>query len=177
MLSKKLESAMNEQLNYELFSAYIYQAMSADFKSKGYNGCASWMQVQAQEEIVHAMGFHNYIISRGGKVKLMKVEAPPESWETPLLAFKHALEHEESVTARINKLAKIAKEEDDFAASNFLQWYVNEQVEEEENTNEIVNQLKMVGDSTQGIFMIDNTLATRTFTMPNIPGGGMGAAN
>ena len=177
MLSKKLEAAMNEQLNYELFSAYIYQAMSADFKAKGFNGFAKWMQVQAQEELVHAMGFHNYIISRGGKVKLMKVEAPPETWESHLNAFQHALEHEQSVTARINKLAKIAKEEDDFASSNFLQWYINEQVEEEENTNEIVNQLKMIGESKQAIFMIDNTLGARTFTMPVIPGGGMGTTN
>jgi len=171
MIPKKLEEAMNEQLNYELFSAYIYQAMTADFKAKGLNGFANWMQVQVQEELLHAMGFHNYILSRGGKVKLMKIEAPPETWKTPLEAFEHALHHEESVTMRINKLAKIAKDEDDFASANFLQWYINEQVEEEENANEIVNQLKMVDDSKEAIFMIDKELATRTFVAPTIPGG------
>ncbi len=176
MICKRLEEQMNGQLNYELYSAYIYQAMSADFKAKGFNGFANWMQVQAQEELAHAMGFHNYILSRGGKVKLMKIDAPPTTWKSALDAFSHALEHEEGVTARINKLAKIARDEEDFAASNFMQWYVNEQVEEEENANEIVNQLRMVEGSKQGLFMIDKNLAARIFAMPNIPGGIGGAA-
>ncbi len=171
MISKKMESQMNDQLNYELYSSYIYLSMSADFKAKGFNGFANWMHVQAQEELVHAMGFHNYILSRGGRVSLMKIEAPQKEWKSALDAFNVAFKHEQSVTARINSIAKIARDEDDFASSNFMQWYVNEQVEEEENAQEIINQLEMVGDSKQGLFMLDKNLSARVFNMPAIPGG------
>jgi ferritin len=171
MLNTKMEAQLNDQLNFELYSSYLYLSMSADFKTKAFNGFGNWMQVQAQEELVHVMGFHYYILSRGGKPVMKKIDAPGTSWDSPLSAFSETLKHEMIVTSRINALAKLAVEESDFASSNFLQWYVSEQVEEEANASEIVNQLKMAGDSKQGVFMLDRELSARTFSMSLIPGG------
>ncbi len=176
MLIKKMEGQLNDQINYELFSSYLYLAMSADFKAKGFNGFAKWMQIQAQEELAHAMGFYNYVLSRGGHLNLIAIKAPRGQWNSALDAFSDTLKHEQSVTTRINEIAKIARDGDDFASANFIQWYVNEQVEEEANAQEIVNQLQMIDDSQQGLFMLDRNLATRIFNMPIIPGGGLTVA-
>lgn len=174
MMSKKLEAILNDQVNYEYYSSYLYLSMAAYFKSSNLNGMANWMTVQTQEEIVHGAGLYNYIIQRGGKVVLEAIAKPQTSWKSPLDAFKTALEHEQSVTARINNIAAAASKENDFALLNFIQWYVGEQVEEEGNVTQIISELEMVGDGKGGLFMIDKDLSTRVFNLPVIPGAGIG---
>ncbi|MBD3228382.1 MAG: ferritin [Candidatus Lokiarchaeota archaeon] len=166
MINEKLEDAINKQINRELYSAYLYLSMAAWFETKGYSGFANWMQVQFEEETFHAMKFFNYINERGGRVKLMDIEAPPKDWESPLDAFKYTYEHETKVTALINNLMKIATEENDYAAISFLNWYVDEQVEEEANASELVEKLKMTGKNGSAIFMLDKELAARVFNPP-----------
>ena len=131
MLNGKIEKAFNDQLNAELYSSYLYLSMSAYFQSINLSGFASWMRAQAQEELVHAMKFYNFINGRGGRVILKAVEAPPVSWESPLAAFEATYEHEQKVTGLINQLVELAMAEHDHASSIFLQWFVSEQVEEE----------------------------------------------
>ena len=161
MLSKKMEKALNQQVNAEFYSSYLYLSMSADFAAKNLEGFASWMQIQAQEEWGHGMKMYNYIIEKGGKVKLEAIEAPQTSWKTALDVFEATLKHEEHVTSLINDLATLAIEEKDHATGIFLQWFVSEQVEEESTASGIVEKLKMVGDNPQGLFMMDSNLASR----------------
>ncbi len=171
MIPKKIEAALNDQLNFELYSAYIYLSMSAHLRSQGMNGFANWMQIQAQEETVHGMGMYSFIIDRGGKVVLKAIAQPKSEWKTVLAAFENVLAHEEIVTSRINNIAALAESEKDFATRNFMQWYIGEQVEEEANANEIINELKMSADSKQALLMLDREKAMRTFVFPIIPGG------
>ena len=166
MISKSLNKAINNQINKELFSEYLYLSMSAWFAKENLDGFANWMLVQAQEEHFHAMKFFNYVIERGGEVELLAIEKPAKEFKNPLSAFKAALEHEEFITKSINELMDLAIKEKDHASRSFLQWYVDEQVEEEANADRIVNQLKMVGDHMQGIFMLDRELGQRTYTEP-----------
>ena len=173
MISKKLEKVLNDQLNFEYYSAYIYFSMVAHFKSEGLMGFANWMHVQTQEELCHGTGMYNYLIQRGGKVALQQIPAPPLSWKSPLAAFQNAYEHECIVTKRIHNIAAMAADEKDFALSNFIQWYVSEQVEEEANALEIIGQLKMAEKASGALFMIDKDLAVRAFVMPPIPMGGL----
>jgi ferritin len=166
MLSGKMADALNAQLNAELYSAYLYMSMSAHFHSKSLLGFANWMRVQAQEEMVHALKFYDFINGRGGRVLLGAVEGPPTEWESPVSAFEHVLEHEQKVTGLINDLVNLAVDERDHATNAFLQWFVTEQVEEESSANDIVQKLKLVGGHAGGLFMIDQELAKRVFTPP-----------
>lgn len=166
MLSAKVQKALNDQLNFEYYSAYLYFSMSAYFEAKGLKGCANWMRVQYQEELVHVDKFFDFILERGGKVTLAEIAKPPSSWKTNLAPFQAALEHERKVTARIGKLVETARTEMDHATENFLQWFVAEQVEEEASVGEIVDQMKLAGESGGGMYMIDKELAARVFTPP-----------
>jgi len=166
MLSEKMNESLNKQLNAELYSSYLYLSMSAHFQSVNLAGFANWMRIQAQEELLHSMKFYDFINSRGGNVHLMKVDAPPEAWSSPLAAFEDVFAHERKVTGLINALVDQAVQEKDHATNNFLQWFVSEQVEEEASANEIVQKLKLIGESGGGLFMLDQELAQRVFTPP-----------
>jgi ferritin len=140
--------------------------MEAYFKSLNLGGFATWMRVQTQEELFHSMKFYDYINERGGRVLLKAIEAPQTQWKSPLDAFEAAYEHEQGVTARINALVDLAIKEKDHATNNFLQWFIAEQVEEEDNTSGVVEQIKLIGEAQGGLFMLDRELGQRTFTMP-----------
>ncbi len=161
MLNKKMQDALNKQMNAELYSAYLYLSMSAYFESKNLAGCAHWMRLQAQEETGHAMKFFTYINDRGGRVLLGKVDAPKSEWKSVVDVFKETLEHEKKVTAGIHKLVDLAAEIKDHPTTAFLQWFVNEQVEEEATADLILHRLKMVGEEGRGLFWIDRELGSR----------------
>jgi len=161
MLSKKLENALNKQINAELWSAYLYLSMSAYFESINLGGFANWMKAQAQEEVDHAMKFYNHIIDRRGRVTLSVIAAIPTSWKSPLHAFEEAFKHEQKVTAMIETIATVAAADKDYATTGMLQWFHNEQVEEEVSADAIVQKLKMIGKSTGGLFMLDRELGKR----------------
>lgn len=161
MLKEKVEKALNEQINAELYSAYLYQSMAAYFEDKSLDGFASWMDLQAEEEMAHARKFYDYVNERGGRVILDGIDKPKNEWKSNLEVFEDSQAHEEKVTAMINDLVSLAAEEKDYATHSFLQWFVDEQVEEENTVGEIVDKLKLVGDSTQGLFMMDDKLAAR----------------
>ena len=162
MLTEKMQKTLTGQLNAELYSSYLYLSMNAYFKSVNLDGFANWMYYQAQEELEHFMKFYDFIIQRGGKVQLQQVEAPPGEWGSPLAVFEATLEHEQKVTGLINDLVDVAHEERDHATNIFLQWFVSEQVEEEENVGGVLEQLKLMGDAKGGLFMIDRELAKRS---------------
>jgi len=164
MLNEKMKKALNDQVNEEFYSAYLYLSMSAYFSKIGLKGFANWMMVQYKEEVDHGMKMLNYILSRGEEVKLQIIKEPPNEWESPLQVFEETLKHEQHITERINYLIDIAEEVKDRATYNFLQWFIDEQVEEEENDREIIDKLKLIGDSRNGLFMLDRDLATRTYT-------------
>jgi ferritin len=155
MMNKKLQDALNAQLNAESYSAHLYMSMSAYFQSVNLKGMAHWMRLQAAEETAHELKFFDYILSRGGKVALGQIGAPPTDWESPLAVFEAAYEHETQVSAKINKLVDLALAESDHASNAFLQWFVTEQVEEEESVLEIVDQLKLIADDRGALFMLD----------------------
>lgn len=161
MMNKKIESAFNDQINAELFSGYIYLAMAAYFDSENLKGMAHWMKIQANEEFEHAMKFVDFNHDRGGKVKYKAIEAPKDKWSSPLAVFKEAYEHEQYISKRIYELMDLAIAEKDYPAQEFLRWFVEEQVEEEASASEIVEKLGMVGDSKNGIFMLDQQLGKR----------------
>jgi ferritin len=161
MLSKKMETTLNKQINAELWSAYLYLSMSAYFESINLGGFANWMKVQAQEEVDHAMKFYHHIHERRGRVILSAIAAIPTTWKSPLHAFEEAFKHEQKVTAMIENIATIAAAEKDYAATSMLQWFHDEQVEEELSTDTIVQKLKMIEKSTGGLFMLDRELAKR----------------
>ncbi|HUU63401.1 MAG TPA: ferritin [Dehalococcoidia bacterium] len=166
MLSKKMEAALNEQLNKEMYSAYLYMSMSAYRTHIGLKGFANWFMVQYQEEMLHAMKFYDYINDQGGQVMLMAIDAPPTEFESPLDMFEKTLKHEQFVTRRINDLVDLAIKEKDDATNIFLQWYVTEQIEEEANDNDIIAKLKLVGKKGDALLMLDKELAARVFTPP-----------
>ncbi len=175
MLGKKMQKALNEQLNWELYSSYLYMSMAAHFHSVNLLGFANWMRVQGLEELTHAGKFFDFINNRGGKVELQAIQGPPTKWASPRAAFEDGLEHEQKVTGRINDLVNLALSEKDHATHIFLQWFVTEQVEEEASATEVIQKLKLVGAHPGGLFMIDQELAKRTFTMPASPAGQAGA--
>ena len=162
MIDGKMEEALNKHANAEFYSSYLYLSMSAFFQSLNLTGFAHWMRVQAREELAHAMKFYDHVIERGGRVTLQPVEAPPLRWDSPLAVFEESYRHEKEVTALINRLVDEAVQTRDHATNNFLQWFVSEQVEEEASVEAIVQNLKLVGDSVGGQFMIDRELAQRT---------------
>ena len=171
MISKKMEKALNEQVNKEYFSSYLYLSMAAYFENKNLKGFANWMRVQVQEELLHSMKFFDFIIERGGKVELKAIEAPQIDWKSILDAFEAAYKHENFISESINNLVALSLEEKDFAANSFLQWFVNEQVEEESSVDAVVQKLKLLGEEKgSGIFMLDNELGTRVFTPPAASG-------
>jgi len=166
MLKKKILKTLNDQINAEMFSSYLYLSMESYFQSISLKGFAAWMRVQAQEEMMHAMKFYDFVNERGGKVTLEAIAKPETTWATPLAAFEAVLKHEEHVTSLINNLVDLAISEKDHASNNFLQWFVAEQVEEEASVTEVVEKLKLIQDNPSGLFMVDAELGKRVFTMP-----------
>lgn len=167
MLSKKLHDAINAQINAELWSAYLYLAMSLDAETKGYKGVANWFYVQFQEEQDHARIFMNYLNSRDAKVTLLPIAEVPSTWDNVLEMFKQTLEHEKKVTSLINNLAHIANEDKDFASINRLVWFIDEQVEEEESARDMIAAVEAVEDNKYGMYMLDKELAARVYTQPS----------
>jgi len=166
MLSESIQEALSDQINAELYSGYLYLSMSSWCEANDLAGMASWFRIQAQEEAAHALKFFDYVHDRGGRVVLGAVEAPPTEWESPLAVFQHTLEHEQAVTALINKLVDVARQANDHQTETLLHWFVSEQVEEEATASTIVGKLKLVGSSGGGLFMVDEQLAQRVFTPP-----------
>jgi len=166
MIPKKVEDAFSEQVKYELESAYIYLGMAAYFDGAGFAGMGRWMRAQVQEELTHAMRFYKHIIDRGGQVTLYPLSVPPQDWKSPLQAFEAAYEHEKFITGRINTLVKLAQAEGDHASATLLQWFVDEQVEEEDSTSRVVQDLKLIGNDGRGLLMLDRELGQRTFVLP-----------
>ncbi len=161
MINGKIEKAINEQINAELYSSYLYLSMAAYLESINRNGLAHWMEIQAQEEVKHAMKFYKYVYEKGGRVTLKEIDSPPTEWKSPLDAFEDAYNHETKVTALIHDLVHLARAEKDIATENFIMWYVEEQVEEEASADEFVQKLKMVKDSPNGLFMLDREAGQR----------------
>jgi ferritin len=161
VLGKAVEDAMNEQIKNELFSAYQYLSMAAYCESENLPGFAHWMRAQAREEIQHAMRFYDFVLERNGRVALQGIDGPVVEFGSPLEVFERALEHEKRVTAMINDLYGLSVTENDYASQTFLQWFVTEQVEEEKNAGDVVETLKMVGDKSEALFLLDRELAQR----------------
>jgi len=160
-MNKKIEQAFNDHLNAEFYSSYLYLAMANCFSAKSLDGMASWMRLQAEEERAHAMKFLDFINVRGGRVTLKQIDQPPLEWSAPLEAFQQAYEHECEISRKIDALVDLATKEGDHAAVNFLQWFVSEQVEEEDHALGIVEKLKMIGDHPMGILTMDGRLGQR----------------
>jgi ferritin len=160
-MNERVQKAFNDQINEELFSSYVYLAMSAHFEERNLEGFANWMRHQAEEEVAHAMRLFDHINRRGGQVVLKAIGEPPADIKSPLDAFEKALAHEKHITGCINELYGIATEEKDYPAQMELQWFIDEQVEEEENTGRVVEQLKMVGDNQSALLMLDRELGQR----------------
>jgi len=163
MLNQRVYNAINDQINAEIWSGYMYLSMSAYFSSEGLNGFANWMRVQWQEELSHAMKFFDYVVERGERPILKPIDAVPEKWDSAMHAMEETLKHEQHVTALINNIMDIAIEEKDHATKSMLQWFIDEQVEEEANVQEIIDSLKLIGDKGHGVFMLDKELKTRLF--------------
>lgn len=164
MLRKKIEKALNQQINKEMYSAYLYMAMSAFSDFKGLKGFSNWFYVQYQEEMEHAMRIYQYIQGQGGQVELMAVEKPAKDFGSPMDMFEATLKHEQFITKSINDLMDLAITEKDHATQIMLQWFVSEQIEEESNDNEIIAKLKLIGKDGNGLFMVDKDLGARVFT-------------
>ena len=160
-LDRKMQKALNEQINAELHSAYIYLAMAAHFEGEAWPGMAKWMEKQAKEEVEHAMKIYRYVFERGGQATLTKLDDPNGNWTTPLSVFRAALKHEQYVSDRILKLVDMAESLKDRATSNFLIWFVDEPVEEEDTAQSIVDMLTKIGKSQNGLFMLDAQLGKR----------------
>lgn len=166
-MNPKLEKVLNEQINMELFSAYLYMSMSAYLKSLNLLGFAHWLEIQAREELGHALKLYNHVSNRESSINFEKIDKPPHTWESPVEVFKAAYEHEKLVTSRINEIANLAIQEKDFTTNSHMQWYLNEQVEEELNELEIYRQLKFANNSPEVLMMLDRELAKRVFVDPN----------
>lgn len=168
MLNEKMEKEFNEQINKELFSAYLYLDMKSRFSEMNLQGFVNWMDVQVQEEKAHAMGMYDYVLGRGGRVELLAIDKPEVEGKTPLEIFEQVLKHEEFVTSRINHLMDVADEVRDRAALSFLDWYLKEQVEEESNVGGVLATLRLIGEDKKALLMLDKDLAARTFVAPVI---------
>ncbi len=158
MLSDRMQSALNDQINLELSAFYTYLSVTAYFEEQGLRGFASWMRHHSNEEMMHAMKLYDYIHERRGRVTLLPIGEPPHNWATALAAFEDALRHEQKVTAAINRLVDLAREERDHATNSFLQWFVDEQVEEEAVVDAVINDLQRIGDFGPGLYMLDRQL-------------------
>jgi len=161
MISEKIQKAINDQINAELYSSYLYLAMAAYFESTNYRGFAKWMRIQAEEEKQHAYKLYDYLTERGGRVLLVAIDAPQAEYESVKDVFEKTLAHEETVTSKINQLNKLALSENDYATSAFLQWFITEQVEEEASAKEILDQVDMVDSKPGSLFYIDRHVGKR----------------
>ncbi|MDR1194944.1 MAG: ferritin [Endomicrobium sp.] len=159
--SERMYKALNEQIRNEYFSAYLYLSMSACCYAKNLTGMAHWFRVQYEEELSHGDKIFKYITERGAKVELLQIDRPPCEWASALEMYKNALTHEQYVTGLINNLVKIAGEDKDYATLSFLQWFVDEQVEEEANDEAIIAQLEMIGESKGSLLFLDRQLGKR----------------
>ncbi|MFC1570275.1 ferritin [Candidatus Omnitrophota bacterium] len=164
MISDKMVKSINQQINRELYSAYLYMGMASYAAEAGLKGTANWFTIQVQEELSHAQKMYNYVMDQGGRVLLGAIEEPPQKFSSMKDLFEKTLEHERIVTSLINDLVDQAAGENDKATSIMLQWFVTEQVEEEANPTDILQKLKIVGNDGNGILLIDNELAQRVFT-------------
>lgn len=167
-MNAKIQDAINEQINAELWSAYLYRSMGMQFANSGMPGVANWFRIQYQEEQAHAEIFMNYLNQRGGRVILKAIDAVPTEWATPLDAFKATLEHEQKVTALINNLYALAEAEHDYATRDRLAWFVSEQVEEEDNARTLIDKFTMIGNDGIGLYTLDRELAARVYTAPSV---------
>lgn len=167
MISNKIQDALNEQINAEFWSAYLYLSMAMHFEAEGRAGVANWFRIQWQEEQAHAQIFINYLNQRGGRVQLKAIDTVPTSWESPLDAFKATLEHEKKVTALINNIYAMAEAENDYATRDRLNWFVTEQVEEEDNARQLIDKFSLIGDNGMGLYMLDQELAARVYNVPS----------
>ena len=163
MLSKKLEDAINNQINAELWSAYLYLSMSTHFANEGLPGFANWYGIQFKEEQDHAMRLMNYMVAKGSKVVLQPIDKVDNNWDSVLAAFEDTLKHEKVVTALINDIVAIARKEQDYATDNILQWFVSEQVEEEESVQGIIDALRLINGQGYGVYMLDKELKQRKY--------------
>jgi ferritin len=166
MIKSKIEKAINKQINAEIWSGYLYLSMSSYFESINLSGFANWMWVQAREEMTHAMRLYQHIIDRGGRVKLQAINEVPSEWKSPQHVFEETYNHEQKVTGMIENLVEIAEKEKDRATYNMLQWFIDEQVEEEASADEILNKIRLVGENGNGIFVLNQELGQRMFTPP-----------
>jgi len=166
MISPKLQDAINAQINAEFWSAYLYLSMGMHFENEGHAGLANWFRIQFKEEQAHAEIFINYLNSRGGRVVLAPIAEVPTTWESPLAAFEATLAHEEKVTAMINNIYALAEAEHDYATRGKLDWFVAEQVEEEDTARGLIDRLKLIGDNGLALYTIDQELASRVYNVP-----------
>lgn len=166
MISDKMGKAISDQINAELYSAYLYMAMSAWCSVKGLPGAANWTMVQAKEEMTHAQRFYNYVTHQGRQVAFAAIDAPPGNYKTLKQLFTHILTHEQKVTSLIHNLATLARKEQDHATEIMLQWFITEQIEEEQNAHDVLAKVALAGDTPGGAYMLDKELATRTFVPP-----------
>ena len=166
MLSPLISDAFVEQVQAELYSAHLYLSMSVYFQGEGLSGFSHWMRIQYQEETAHALKFVDYLMARGTRFSLPSVEEPPSVWDNSVDVFEATLEHEQMVTRRINNLVHLVREERDFASDIFLNWFVSEQVEEEENVSDILGKLRLINGEGQGLLMMDKELSVRVFVPP-----------
>lgn len=166
MLSQKMQSALNAQINAEMWSAYLYLSMSMAAADKGLKGVANWFSIQFKEEQDHAQIFINYVLSRGGRVLLEPIAAVDTEWESALAMFEQTLSHEQKVTSLINDLYNLAIEEKDHATRSMLTWFIDEQVEEEDSARDIIDQLRMIECNKLGLYMIDKEMAARVYSTP-----------
>lgn len=167
MLNPKVQDAINEQINAELYSAYLYLSMAQYFEAEGLAGFANWFKIQFQEEQAHATIFMNYVNQRGGRVMLKAIDAVPTTWDSPMEVFRATLEHEQKVTALINSLYTLAMQGEDYATRDRLNWFVGEQVEEEDNCRALIDKLRLIGDNGMGLYMLNTELAARTYAAPS----------
>ncbi|MBN2795440.1 MAG: ferritin [Clostridia bacterium] len=165
-MNNVVAKALSEQVNKEFFSAYLYLAMNQHFEDENMPGMANWMYQQFLEEQFHAKKMLKYLNSRGVKVDLEQIDKPQVKWDSNMEVFQHVLEHEQYVTSSINNIQSLAVDEKDFATMNFLQWFINEQIEEEENATNLIKQLQLIGDNGYGLLMLDKELALRNFVEP-----------
>jgi len=162
MISQKIGDALNDQIRKEVYSSYLYLSMAAQFASMNLNGFAHWMKIQTGEETKHAMKIYDHLNQRNGRVTLQQIDAPPSSWKSAKEMFQDAYQHEQKVTESINKIVEFARAEKDYATEAFLQWFVNEQVEEEASTNEILQKLQLMGDNPVALLVLDSELSKRS---------------
>ncbi len=163
MIVQKVRDIMNDQIKHELESYYLYLSMTAYFHSQNLDGMAHWMRCQAHEEMIHAMKFFDHINDRGGEIKLLDLKQLKTSWSSPLEAWRNAYEHEKFITGKINEIMRIVREERDYTAEPIVNWFINEQIEEEVNTSKIAGQLKFIGEDKQGLISLDRELGARVF--------------